>query len=109
MSEIEHTEGRDVTRRQLLSKLLKLRSKFERVGVRHLTLFGSRARGDFRTDSDVDLVVDVDPSRKFSLVELSRLHLIAEDELQLRANIVVQKGLKTGLASAIARDGVSVF
>jgi predicted nucleotidyltransferase len=33
--------------------------------VRRLALFGSLARGDARDDSDIDVVLDIEPGRKF--------------------------------------------
>ncbi len=36
---------------------------FESEGVTHMALFGSRARGDNRPDSDVDLLIDIVPGR----------------------------------------------
>jgi uncharacterized protein len=38
--------------------------------IRRLALFGSWARGDAREDSDVDVLVDVDPSIGIGFVEL---------------------------------------
>jgi predicted nucleotidyltransferase len=33
-----------------------------RFGVRSMAIFGSHARGESREDSDVDILVDVDPA-----------------------------------------------
>jgi len=38
--------------------------------VRKLSLFGSAARGDFRHDSDVDMLVEFDPDHRPGLVGL---------------------------------------
>ena len=46
-------------------------------GVRKLLLFGSRARGDARPDSDVDLIVDYDPASGMTMFTFMDL----EDEL----------------------------
>lgn len=101
--------AREITRDALLDELRGLRPAFERVGVTHMTLFGSRARGDNRPDSDVDLAIDIDENRKFSLVELSRVHLIAQDAIGLHPNVTLRRGLQPSLGTAISRDGVSVF
>jgi predicted nucleotidyltransferase len=109
MSDTETLLARDISRDQLIAELRALRPAFEREGVTHMTLFGSRARGDNRIDSDVDLAIDVDPSRKFSLIDLSGVHLIAQDAIRLSANVTLRRGLRPGLASAIGRDGIAIF
>ena len=43
-------------------------------------LFGSRARGDHRADSDLDVIVDIDPElEKFSLIDLAGVCSAVED------------------------------
>jgi predicted nucleotidyltransferase len=42
-------------------------------GVRSLAVFGSIARGEERSDSDVDLLVEFEPGRRVGLFTLARL------------------------------------
>ena len=42
-------------------------------GIRRLALFGSALRGDFRPDSDVDVLVEFEPGRTPSLLGIARL------------------------------------
>ena len=44
-----------------------------RYHVRELALFGSAARGEMRSDSDVDLLVDFLPDARIGLLELSAM------------------------------------
>lgn len=46
-----------MTKEEIIAKLLEHRSEFEAAGVRHMSLFGSVARGDDRPDSDIDIAV----------------------------------------------------
>ena len=80
---------RDLEREELLAKLRALRPKFEREGVAHLSLFGSRARGDNRPDSDVDLIVDVQEGRKFSMLDAIGVCHIVEDSLGFETSVIV--------------------
>ena len=41
-----------------------------RAGIRHLSLFGSVARGDAEIDSDVDLVAELDPDASVGMFAL---------------------------------------
>lgn len=41
--------------------------------VRRLALFGSRARGDARVDSDVDLLVEFEPEAQPTLLDMETL------------------------------------
>ena len=38
-------------------------------GVTHAAVFGSRARGDNRPDSDTDIMIDVDPEAHISVFD----------------------------------------
>lgn len=101
---------RDLSREQLLAELRALRPEFEREGVAHMTLFGSRARGDNRPDSDVDVVVDVQEGRKFGL-EAVGVYQIILDNLGLPSSIVPRSGLALApdFGRTVVRDGVPVF
>jgi predicted nucleotidyltransferase len=50
-------------------------------GVTRLRLFGSMARGEAGPESDVDLLIEVDPQAQFTLVELAGLERFLSDVL----------------------------
>ena len=65
---------------EIVAKLESLRPKFEAEGVEHLAIFGSRARGDHTESSDLDLLIDAAPSRKFSILNLVGVeHIVGLD------------------------------
>ena len=109
MSDSETVLARDISRDQLLAELRALRPVFEREGVAHMVLFGSRARGDHRPDSDVDLMIDVVPGRKVSMLGLIGLGHLVEDHIGLLGNVLIRSDLGTPLAEGAHRDAVEVF
>ena len=109
MSDRETILARNVGREQLVAELRALRPAFDADGVAHMTLFGSRSRGDNRADSDVDLMIDVTPGRKFSLLDLSGVALTVEDRIGLSGNIFLRRSAASELVEEAAREGIAVF
>ena len=109
MSATETILARDISRDQLVAELRALRPAFEERAVSHMVLFGSRARGNNRADSDVDLMIEVDPHKKFSLVDLAGVSVIVEDHVGLNGNIFMRRSTRPELLQEAGRDGVAIF
>ncbi len=60
--------------------------------LKKVTLFGSRANGNFREDSDVDLIVDF-PQGTTLLNHISLQHKL-EDTLGLSVDVISRGGIK---------------
>jgi uncharacterized protein len=65
-----------------------------RYPIRRLALFGSWARGDAREDSDVDVLVEVDPSIGLRFVDLGDE---LEKALGRRVDLVSRRAIKPSL------------
>ena len=78
-------------------------------GVTRLGLFGSTARGDTGDDSDIDIVVDVAPDRKFSLIDLAGLRVFLCDLFQHETDIVIRQDLHPDFRKEIDRETVQVL
>ena len=78
----------------------------EKRGAHNVRVFGSLARGDQSSDSDIDLLVDFEPGR--SLLDLTGLWLDLEKVLGCKVDVVSSRGLKPRLALEVTRDAVSL-
>jgi uncharacterized protein len=65
-------------------------AQLRRAGIRHLSLFGSVARGDAEASSDIDLAPELDPKAHIGLFALGALERRLPEPVEkprLRANI----------------------
>lgn len=95
----------DKTRDEILACLRAHKDEMARLfGVRHLSLFGSAARGETRPSSDIDLLVDFDgpatAERYFGL------QFYLEDRLGAAVDLVTEKALRKELRPFVERDAV---
>jgi predicted nucleotidyltransferase len=73
-----------------------------RRGARHVRLFGSVVRGEARSDSDVDFLVDLDRGR--SLLDLGGLLMDLESILGRKVDVVTPAGLRPRVRASVLRD-----
>ncbi len=74
-------------------------------GVRRVALFGSYARGDATEESDVDVLVEVDPSLGLRFVDLADR---IETLLGVRADVVSRRALRAADWAAIEKELLDV-
>ncbi len=97
------------TRDAVIAKLLELRPALEAEGVRHAFLFGSVARGDDVPESDVDIIVDLDPAHHVGLFEFAGLASFLEEALGNRVDLATRRSLRPGRHDGILGDLHEVF
>ena len=95
----------DNVRRRLSLEEPELR----RRGVRHLALFGSVARGDDRPDSDIDVAVEIEAGRSFSLIRMEDTRLYLEDLLGRPVDLGEVDTFRPRVRAAFERERVLVF
>ena len=96
---------RDETIEKLKTHAEELRSR----GVTRLCLFGSVLRNESTPDSDVDLLVDLDPDQRMSLIDFAELRLRLGDILGHEVDLVRRDGLKPYLKDAILAEARDVL
>ena len=75
-------------------------------GASNVRVFGSRARGDARPDSDLDLLVELEPGR--SLFDYMALINDLEDALGVHVDVVTSGGIHPLLRNQILAEAVPV-
>ncbi|GIV81657.1 MAG: nucleotidyltransferase [Anaerolineae bacterium] len=77
-----------------------------RHGARRIWVFGSVARGESDTASDIDFLVDLEPGR--SLLDLGGLQFDLEMLLGCRVDVVTVRGLKARIREQVLREAIPV-
>ncbi|PKQ03341.1 MAG: XRE family transcriptional regulator [Alphaproteobacteria bacterium HGW-Alphaproteobacteria-12] len=94
----------------VLRTLQKARPALEEQGVLHLAVFGSLARMEDRPDSDIDIVVDIDPARRIDIVSLAGIGGFIERLVGIPTDIVRRRpDMKPELRQHLAEDEIYVF
>jgi uncharacterized protein len=83
----------DMDRDDIIARLRSTAPALRAEGVTKLAIFGSRARGVARPDSDLDVLIDVDPDFQILLLNLSGAGLIVEDAMGLKAQVSMRCSL----------------
>lgn len=96
-------------RDRVIERLRASRSDLQARGIQRLALFGSLARGDGRADSDVDVAVEIEPGRSFSLFRMEETRLSLEARLGRRVDLGEFGALRPAVRAAFERDRVDVF
>jgi uncharacterized protein len=79
------------------------------AGIVHLRLFGSLARGEANDDSDVDLMADLDVSKRFTLLSMVRLENRLSDLLGAKVDLSSSNAMKDAVRQRALREAVLAF
>jgi uncharacterized protein len=99
-----------MTREQITEILLERADVLKAMGATRLYMFGSRARGDNRPDSDLDLFIDFDAEIKVPLA--SRLLEFERDianKIGAKVEIATRHDFHAYIQKRIEQDAVRVF
>lgn len=94
---------------QLIQRIRAQEPELRRRGVCHLAVFGSVARGDDRPGSDVDIAIDIEPDRAFSLIRLEDTRLMLEDALGRPVDLGEVRSFRPPVRASFERDRIRVF
>lgn len=103
------TDVIDIPLETILAKLRALAPAIKAEGVTRLAVFGSRARGDARPDSDLDVLVDTLPRTASPAFDLFKVQNLIEDHVGIATQVSIGDRLKPRVAERIADDLIEVF
>lgn len=97
-----------MTRDEIVAAIRKNADAIKGKGVSKLAIF-SRARDDYLPDSDIDVLVEVEPEVAFSLLNLIDVEQIIEESTGLQAQATVRRSISPRFAHQIADGFLEVF
>jgi uncharacterized protein len=98
-----------MTAAQTITELKALGPGLRARGVCALYLFGSRARGEARPDSDIDLAFDIAPGEKFSLFDQAEITGDLGEALGVKVDFVPRRALHPYIRDRVEAEKVKIF
>jgi len=86
----------------VLTVIASMREDLARRGVRRIGVFGSVARGTQRPDSDVDVLVDLEPGS--SLLDLVAIRRMLSEALGCPVDVASRRGLRPEIEQSVLED-----
>jgi hypothetical protein len=93
-------------RETVLMKLSRHRKQLQSYGVKDIRLFGSVARGEAGAGSDVDLLVEFEPSAHIGMFEFSRLRRDLSQLLGCEVDLATPDALHKRMKEDILREAI---
>jgi predicted nucleotidyltransferase len=98
-----------MNREEIIARLREHEPALRKRGVAHAALFGSRARGDFRPDSDTDIMIEFDPAARITVFDYAGLKIYIAGLFDGCVDVVNRGGLKSYLKPIVTADAVYAF
>jgi predicted nucleotidyltransferase len=100
---------RGMDRARVIAVLRENEAELRRRGVQHAALFGSVARGEARADSDIDVMLDLDPESRVSVFDYVDIVEYVQRLFSERVDVSNRETLKPHVRPSAERDAVDVF
>jgi uncharacterized protein len=96
-------------RDEIIRTLKERESDLRAHGVAHAALFGSVARNEQRPDSDIDILVDLDPAIVATMFDYAGLKHYVASLFQGPVDVIDREALKPRLRPHAAAEAIYAF
>jgi uncharacterized protein len=96
-------------RQAIIARLRQNEAALRSRGVAHAALFGSRARGDERPDSDTDIMIEIDPEARIGVWDYVGIKDFIAELFDGPVEVVKLKTLKPYVRSSVTSDAIYAF
>ena len=98
-----------MNRQDILDRLRKNERALRERGVMHAALFGSAARGEQRQNSDIDILVDLDPDIVVTIFDYAGVKEYISGMFDAPVDVVSREGLKPQVRPRATADAIYAF
>ncbi len=93
----------------IVARLRENEAQLRARGVMHAALFGSRARGDAREDSDTDIMIEIDPDARIGVWDYVGIKDFIAGLFEGSVDVVKRKTLKPYVRPSVLADAIYAF
>lgn len=97
-----------MTKNEILEILKTLKPRYQQDGLILVGLFGSFSRGEEKSDSDVDIVYEIEKGKTFSMFKYLKYLADLEKYLDHKVDLVRAETIKSDLKPYIYKDMIYV-
>lgn len=93
----------------VIATLIEHRDALRARGVRHAALFGSVARGEARPDSDLDILIELDPEAKIDIFDYAGIRRYIAELFANPVDVVDRNSLRPHVRPSAESDAIYAF
>lgn len=98
-----------LTKKEILNKLKEIKPVlYDKFYIENLGLFGSYVRGENEKNSDIDILIEYDENKPFSLFTIIELEDFLTKLFNMKIDVVNKKSIKPELKDNIMKEVIFI-